>query len=81
MLKYNFESNSQLIFGYTQRIGVGNYMLKYNFESNSQQTKGAISAYRVGNYMLKYNFESNSQLMAKKYLREICWELYAKVQF
>ncbi len=36
MLKYNFESNSQLVgtlyFGFL----VGNYMLKYNFESNSQ---------------------------------------------
>ena len=36
MLKYNFESNSQLLEYLTNKLCVGNYMLKYNFESNSQ---------------------------------------------
>ncbi len=37
MLKYNFESNSQLVEFYNGLSNVGNYMLKYNFESNSQR--------------------------------------------
>ncbi len=36
MLKYNFESNSQLNVVLLDDFQVGNYMLKYNFESNSQ---------------------------------------------
>ena len=36
MLKYNFESNSQLGQKVDNPEVVGNYMLKYNFESNSQ---------------------------------------------
>ena len=35
-LKYNFESNSQLIGLSCIVTLVGNYKLKYNFESNSQ---------------------------------------------
>ena len=35
-LKYNFESNSQLLLSVLYFSEVGNYKLKYNFESNSQ---------------------------------------------
>ena len=35
-LKYNFESNSQLVINVIRVRIVGNYKLKYNFESNSQ---------------------------------------------
>ena len=36
-LKYNFESNSQLVKSSNKTVQVGNYKLKYNFESNSQR--------------------------------------------
>ena len=41
-LKYNFESNSQLIVSVEKLFFVGNYKLKYNFESNSQLPLGTI---------------------------------------
>ena len=41
-LKYNFESNSQLVCDGVSPSDVGNYKLKYNFESNSQQGKEVI---------------------------------------
>ena len=39
-LKYNFESNSQLVEHTGVGLKVGNYKLKYNFESNSQPQGG-----------------------------------------
>ena len=43
-LKYNFESDSQLLPPKSITLKVGNYKLKYNFESDSQPGAGTYAS-------------------------------------
>ncbi len=61
MLRYKFESNSQLVVTFVLIKDNVYAMLRYKFESNSQLA--AVAVVCLGNVyaMLRYKFESNSQ--------------------
>ena len=62
MLKYNFESNSQLQLCFFKKISSWELYAKVQFwKQFTTLFHLHLRSGQVGNYMLKYNFESNSQ--------------------